>query len=230
MVNDIEALLEEFEDEIEGLETDLYVKGEKRTRHFCALIGPKGSGKTEIAKYLKEKMKEQEKVFWVETSLDDVREIEGVKDPVWWFWIPVFKAFINQVPEEKIDGGMPEELKTIYSFYKNEGNYTSLNSDHKDDFIKLLVCYREMNLQIIWVMHSFEKMAELYPENRADRKEAGGKIYNKLFAISPKVMDKYYLNLLVLSRVEIIDLEHSMLGGSSLASAFTNIVIDILDD
>ena len=203
---------------------------------FSALIGAEGSGKSDILQEVKKDFIPSENVFWVSTSMEHVREMEVPANPFWWFWTYMLEEFIKQVPLERLESlaktkkmDSTEAMKKVrdfYAFYGNVWNYALLDeqASREEDIKALFEAYTVLDVQIIWELKHFERMEELYPKNSEEmRRKAGGNIYNKLFVISPKSIDHFNLNILALSRVEILKLEHSMAGGSSLASAFEEI-------
>lgn len=206
------------------------------THMFSALIGPEGSGKNDILREVKTDFSPSGDVFWVSTSMEYIQEMKATANPFWWFWTYMFEEFIKQVPLEKLenlasakklnDSQALKMVKEFYAFYGNAENYALLDeqASYEEDIKALFEAYTALDVQIIWELKHFERMEELYPKNSEEmRRKAGGNIYNKLFVISPKSIAHFNLNILALSRVEILKLEHSMAGGSSLASAFEEI-------
>lgn len=232
MMNQEPMLNVKWPTKIKKLKGDVCVKSPGENC-FSALIGNEEDDKEEIFKAVKAGAVPRKDVFWVETSLEAVEEIPEVANPFWWFWIPMFKEMITQVPfaalEQLAEGGEKEvmdsvkKIQDIYAFYAHEENWKLLNTQNgrEEDIKKLFECYTKLKVQIIWVLRAFERMELLFPKDGEEgRRKAGGNIYNKLFVLSPKSIEEYYLNLLVISKKEVIELEHSMAGGSSLAAAF----------
>jgi len=231
-MSQVDVLNEKWRKKIKKLKGNVCVKSPGENC-FSALIGSEESDKEEIFNAVKGGAVSGKDVFWVETSLEAVEEIPEVENPFWWFWIPVFRELITQVPfvtleqlakERKMSDTEPvKKIQEIYTFYADKKNWELLNSPNgrEEDIKKLFESYTRLGVQIIWVLRAFERMEELFPKDGEEgRRKAGGNIYNKLFVLSPKSIEEYYLNLLVISKKEVIELEHSMAGGSSLAAAF----------